>query len=121
MFGSSCIILGHCARRVLVLLRIKLIGILGFFCVAAAAQTAAPSLLPKTTQFGMERFLNVRSASAPSISPKGDEVVYLTNVSGVNQVWKNQVVGGYPEQLTFFDDRVHEVHWSPRGDVMLFY
>ncbi|MFL6301757.1 MAG: alpha/beta fold hydrolase [Terriglobales bacterium] len=87
---------------------------------AAAAQTAAPSLLPKTTQFGMERFLNVRSASAPSISPKGDEVVYLTNVSGVNQVWKNQMVGGYPEQLTFFDDRVHEVRWSPRGDVILF-
>jgi dipeptidyl aminopeptidase/acylaminoacyl peptidase len=29
-------------------------------------------------------------------------------------------VGGYPEQLTFFDDRVREVHWSPRGDVVLF-
>ena len=63
-------------------------------CAAAAAQTAAPGVLPKTAQFGMERFLNVRSASAPSISPKGDEVVYLTNVSGVNQVWKNQIVGG---------------------------
>src|SRR5438270_13943058 len=105
MFGSSCIILGHCARRVLVLLRIKLIGILGFFCAAAAAHTAAPGLLPKTTHFGMERFLNVRSASAPSISPKGDEVVYLTNVSGVNQDCKNQIGAADPEQLTSFDDR----------------
>jgi dipeptidyl aminopeptidase/acylaminoacyl peptidase len=68
----------------------------------------------------MDRYLNIRNASGPSLSPKGDEVVYLTNVSGVNQVWKNQIVGGYPEQLTFFDDRVHEVHWSPRGDVILF-
>ena len=87
--------------------------------VFATAQTPGP-ILPKTAQFGMERFLNIRNASAPSISPKGDEVVYLTNVSGVNQVWKNQIVGGYPEQLTFFDDRVREVHWSPRGDLILF-
>ena len=86
---------------------------------AAFAQTA-PSPLKPTGQFGMERYLNVRNASGPSISPKGDEVVYLTNISGVNQVWKNQVAGGYPEQLTFFDDRVREVHWSPRGDVVLF-
>jgi len=100
-------------------LRLKSLLPIIILTAAAAAQTATP-LLPKATQFGMERFLNVRSASGPSISPKGDEVVYLTNVSGVNQVWKNQIVGGYPEQLTFFDDRVHEVRWSPRGDVILF-
>jgi dipeptidyl aminopeptidase/acylaminoacyl peptidase len=98
---------------------LSVVLLLSAFAAAAFAQNQ-PTLLPKTTQFSMERFLNVRNASGPSISPKGDEVVYLTNVSGVNQVWKNQVVGGYPEQLTFFDDRVHEVHWSPRGDVILF-
>jgi dipeptidyl aminopeptidase/acylaminoacyl peptidase len=87
--------------------------------VVAAAQDSSLLLHP-SGHFGMERYLNIRNASAPSISPKGDEVVYLTSVSGINQVWKNQTVGGYPEQLTFFDDRVHEVHWSPRGDVVLF-
>src|SRR4051812_27065867 len=97
-------------------LRLKFLMAMLMSSALATAQTP----LPKPTQFGMERFLNIRNASAPSISPKGDEVVYLTNVSGVNQVWKNQIVGGYPEQLTFFDDRVHDVHWSPRGDVITF-
>jgi dipeptidyl aminopeptidase/acylaminoacyl peptidase len=31
-----------------------------------------------------------------------------------------QARGGYAEQLTFFDDRVQRVEWSPRGDVVLF-
>ena len=101
-------------------LRWKLLPILAILSAIAVSQTSAPRPLPSTGHYGMERFLNIRSASGPSISPKGDEVVYLTNVSGVNQVWKNQIVGGYPEQLTFFDDRVREVHWSPRGDVVLF-
>jgi dipeptidyl aminopeptidase/acylaminoacyl peptidase len=100
-------------------LRLKLLFLLTL-TTAASAQTSAPTVLHPTGHYSMERFLNIRNASGPSISPKGDEVVYLTNVSGINQVWKNQVVGGYPEQLTFFDDRVHEVHWSPRGDVILF-
>jgi hypothetical protein len=76
-------------------LRLKILFPILILTAVAAAQTASP-LLPKTTEFGMERFLNVRSASGPSISPKGDEVVYLTNVSGINQVWKNQIVGWIP-------------------------
>ncbi len=101
-------------------MRLKSLLTIAALIAAASAQTSAPTVLHRTSQYSMERFLNIRNASGPSISPKGDEVVYLTNVSGINQVWKNQIVGGYPEQLTFFDDRVHEVHWSPRGDVILF-
>src|SRR5215471_18817489 len=88
--------------------------------MSAFALGQTPSPLRATGHYGITRYLNIRSAFAPSMSPKGDEFVYLTNVTGTNQVWKNQVAGGYPEQLTFFDDRVQQVHWSPAGDIIVF-
>lgn len=87
-------------------------------CMAQAAAGAHP--LTRSSGYGMERYINIRSALAPSYSPVGDEVAYLTNVTGVNQVWKSPAHGGWPEQLTFFEDRVQRVAWSPRGDSLLF-
>src|SRR5262249_6753789 len=68
----------------------------------------------------IERYLNIRSAQDPTYSASGEEIAYLTNITGTNQVWKTQVRGGWPEQLTFFEDRVQSVRWSPRGDAILF-
>ena len=68
----------------------------------------------------MERYLNIRSASRPSYAPNTDDIAYLTAVTEVNQVWKHPARGGWPEQLTFFNDRVLDVEWSPRGDLILF-
>ncbi|MGH9508495.1 MAG: S9 family peptidase [Terriglobales bacterium] len=90
---------------------------------AAWGQAPAPvaqDLAPKSGRYDMARYLNIRSATAPSYSPVTDDIVYLTNVTGTNQVWKHPARGGWPEQLTFFDERVQEVRWSPRGDVVLF-
>ncbi len=87
---------------------------------AQAPAAAAPDLLPRTGRYDIARYLHIRSATAPSYSPVTDDIVYLTNVTGTNQVWKHPARGGWPEQLTFFDERVQEVRWSPRGDVVLF-
>ncbi|MCI0356402.1 MAG: S9 family peptidase [Acidobacteria bacterium] len=84
------------------------------------AAAAGKDLVEKSGRFDMARYLNIRSATAPSYSPVTDDIVYLTNVTGTNQVWKHPARGGWPEQLTFFDERVQEVEWSPRGDVVLF-
>ncbi len=81
---------------------------------------ARKELLPRSGRFDMARYLNIRSATAASYSPTADDIVYLSNVTGTNQVWKHPARGGWPEQLTFFDERVQRVEWSPRGDVVLF-
>lgn len=86
---------------------------------ATPATTAAPALRG-AGRYGMERYLNIRSASRPSFSPNTDDVAYLTAVTEVNQVWKHPARGGWPEQLTFFPDRVLDLEWSPRGDLILF-
>jgi dipeptidyl aminopeptidase/acylaminoacyl peptidase len=70
--------------------------------------------------FTIERYLNIRSASSPALAPAGDRVAFLLNVTGTPQVWSVPAAGGWPEQLTFYTDRVDFVRWSPDGAGMLF-
>src|SRR5262245_27764730 len=64
--------------------------------------------------FPIDRFLNIRSALGPTFSPDGRFVAFLTNVTGVNQLWQVPVEGGWPVQLTFSGDSVRTAHYHPR-------
>jgi len=55
-------------------------------------------------------------AGAPSFSPDGKRVVFLSNISGSPQVWTVSATGGWPDQITAFDDPVANVKWSPDGE-----
>jgi len=63
--------------------------------------------------FDIERYLNVRSAHGASIGPDGDTLSFLMDTTGVPQVWTLDAPGAWPEQRTFFDDRVTFASWSP--------
>jgi len=65
------------------------------------------------------RFLNVRSAVAPSLSPDGRAVAFRTSISGEPQLWVVDAAGGWPRQLTF-GEPVTEHRWSPSGEVILY-
>src|SRR5947209_20343694 len=56
--------------------------------------------------FSFARFLNARAAQLPNFSPDGHHVAFVTDITGVQQLWQVPVDGGWPEQLTFTDDRV---------------
>jgi dipeptidyl aminopeptidase/acylaminoacyl peptidase len=71
-------------------------------------------------RFGIERYLNIRSASSPAFSASGDRVAFLTNITGTPQVWMVGAGGGWPEQLTYYNDRVDFVRWSPDGTGLVF-
>ncbi len=87
--------------------------------VSRVSRAQTPALLASTGKYEIGRYLNIQSASAPDYSPLSDEVIFLSNVTGVNQVWET-APGRAPQQITFYEDRVQRVHWSPRGDVILF-
>src|ERR1700693_3974463 len=70
--------------------------------------------------FGIDRFLNIRAASGPSFSPDGRFVSFLTNVTGVAQLWQVPVEGGWPTQLTFATDSVRGVYCNPRRPELVF-
>jgi dipeptidyl aminopeptidase/acylaminoacyl peptidase len=71
-------------------------------------------------RYGIERYLNIRSAGSPALSPQADRVAFLTNITGTAQVWMIPAQGGWPEQLTFYPDRVDFISWSPDGSGIIF-
>ncbi|MFC6871967.1 S9 family peptidase [Halobellus marinus] len=68
----------------------------------------------------IERYLNVRSAYGASVGPDGDRVAFLMDTTGVPQVWTVTDPGGWPEQRTFFDERVTFVSFSPERPEFVF-
>jgi dipeptidyl aminopeptidase/acylaminoacyl peptidase len=70
--------------------------------------------------FPIDRYLNIRSASGPSFSPDGRFVSFLTNITGVAQLWQVPAGSGWPVQLTFTNESVRSAHYNPRGHELVF-
>jgi dipeptidyl aminopeptidase/acylaminoacyl peptidase len=67
----------------------------------------------------ISRFLNVRTAISPSLSPDGARVAYRTTTTGAPQLWVVDANGGPPEQLTYGESvTFHE--WSPAGNWIVY-
>jgi dipeptidyl aminopeptidase/acylaminoacyl peptidase len=70
--------------------------------------------------YEFSRYLRIRGASSAGWSPDGRRVSFLTDITGVTQVWEVPVGGGWPEQLTFYEERVSGAGYSPVEDKILF-
>ena len=79
------------------------------FCFSAFAQN-----------YSIERYLNIRSASSPTFSPDAKKIAFLTNITGTNQIWFVDADGGFPEQITAYEDNISFVEWSPSGNGLIF-
>jgi dipeptidyl aminopeptidase/acylaminoacyl peptidase len=87
--------------------RILLLLAVAFHLHAAPAE----DLARKVTMLG-----KIVSAVSPSFSHDGKRVAFLTGISGSPQVWIVSATGGWPDQITAFDDPVTNVEWSPDGE-----
>lgn len=67
----------------------------------------------------ISRFLNVRTAGSPSLSPDGRRLSFRTQVTGQSQVWVLDAPGGWPRQITF-GEPVTFHRWSPAGDWIIY-
>ena len=79
------------------------------FCISVFAQN-----------YSIERYLNIRSAGSPAFSPDGKRIAFLTNITGTSQIWFVDANGGYPEQITSFDDNISFVEWLPDKKGLIF-
>ena len=77
---------------------------------------AATPLPPAALERDVRALIGICSSTAPSLSPDGKQVAFLSNVIGSPQVWTVSTAGGWPELVTTFDDPVSGVEWSPAGD-----
>jgi dipeptidyl aminopeptidase/acylaminoacyl peptidase len=69
------------------------------------------------------RYLKVRGAWGASWSPDGLKVSFLTEITGVPQVWEvaSEAQGpSWPEQLTFYEERISGALYSPTENRLLF-
>ncbi|WP_255150769.1 S9 family peptidase [Halorarius halobius] len=67
----------------------------------------------------IERYLNVRSAHSASLSPSGT-LAFLMDTTGTPQVWTLDAPGAWPEQRTFFDERVTFCSYAPEREELAF-
>ena len=75
--------------------------------VSATNPNAAPAPL--------EELVYTRFTGGPAWSPDGRQIVFTTNLTGRNNVWKVSAAGGWPIQLTQSDDYQSASTWSPDG------
>ncbi|MEA2576126.1 MAG: hypothetical protein QOH93_3424 [Chloroflexia bacterium] len=67
------------------------------------------------------RMGKIGSCMLPSFSPDGERITFVSNLSGVPQVWTVATEGGWPELVTALDDQVLKVEWSPDGEWLAFW
>jgi dipeptidyl aminopeptidase/acylaminoacyl peptidase len=68
-----------------------------------------------TTPLPFSRYLHIRSANAPVWLEDGQRVAFLTDITGTPQVWAIDSNGGWPDQLTFFTEKVWVLKAAPDG------
>ncbi|WP_254762054.1 S9 family peptidase [Natrinema marinum] len=72
------------------------------------------------SSYDIERYLNVRSAYGASFGPDGDRLSFLMDTTGTSQVWTLESARGWPEQRTFYEERVTFASWSPERPELIF-
>ncbi|MFC3957954.1 S9 family peptidase [Halovivax cerinus] len=70
--------------------------------------------------YDIERYLNIRSAGGVSFGPDGERLSFLMDTTGTNQVWTLDGPGRWPEQRTFYDERVTFASWSSERPELVF-
>src|SRR5882672_7857849 len=63
----------------------------------------------------LERLYMTRLVGDTAWSPDGKSIVFVSNVTGRNNLWLVPAEGGWPTQLTVSDQRQTHPTWSPNG------
>src|SRR5512132_1482892 len=82
----------------------------------ASSTSAADEDLGRTVAL----MARIGSSSSPSFSPDGKRIAFVSNLSGMPQVWTIGVEGGFPQLITGGDEPVGFVSWSPDGAWLAF-
>jgi len=71
------------------------------------------SAAPDALQASVALMTKIGICASPSFSPDGTRLAFISNLSGLPQVWTVAVEGGWPAPATALDDSIYGVSWSP--------
>src|ERR1700730_12704147 len=66
------------------------------------------------------RMAKVGFCGSPAFSPDGLQIAFVSNLSGLPQVWTVDADGGWPQPVTALDEQVGQVRGSPDGRWLAF-
>ncbi len=93
-------------------------------CLSTALFLGSAVLFAAPEDAGLERSValmaRIGSCSSPTFSPDGKRLAFVSNMSGLPQIWIVPAAGGWPEQVTALEDPVGFVSWSPEGSHLAF-
>jgi len=75
---------------------------------------------PAALEASVARMMKIGICAFPSFAPDGERLAFISNLSGLPQVWTVAAEGGWPEQITALDDTINGVSWSPDGAWLAF-
>jgi len=75
---------------------------------------------PKARPIPIDDLYFTRSVYNPSWSPDGKEILFTTDMSGRQNLWKVNAAGGWPVQIVQSEERQYGGTWSPDGQWIVY-
>lgn len=76
--------------------------------------------MPTCSEVPLADVIELRESSAPVLSASGDVMAFISNESGLAQVWLCDADGRHQRQLTHLSERVVDISFSPVSDKLVF-
>src|SRR5271157_619705 len=71
--------------------------------------------VPDMQAFSIEKLYMTRQVGGTTWSPDAQQIAFVSNLSGRNNLWLVPATGGWPMQLSISDQRQAQPTWSPDG------
>lgn len=89
-------------------MKITLISVLVIFTVTEASYER---------DYTLAQYLMIRGNSNGAFVAGGEEVLFANSTTGVKQLWRMDAGGGWPHQLTFFEEGIDYYYAHPTEDL----
>jgi dipeptidyl aminopeptidase/acylaminoacyl peptidase len=71
-------------------------------------------------RYPVEQFFSIRSITGFTLSPDGKKVYYITNTTGLPQIWSVPIDGGWADQISLWHDSIKGVVHYPKDKKLIF-